>query len=110
MSSASPLEWEDLAEGTTEASYQGGRYQIYPWKGGWTFNRTTHPLLPEFDGVAYSEREAKMLCQSDYQQVARMLSWVQYILDNDPPPPRKLGCCNGGPQWGHDWNCRTTPG
>ncbi len=109
MSNASPLEWEDLAEGTTEASYQGGRYQIYPWKGGWTFNRTTHPLLPEFAGVAYSDREAKLQCQNDYQKVARMLSWVQYILDNDPPPPLKLPCCNGGPQLRHDWNCHRGP-
>lgn len=27
-----------------EAPYQGGRYQIYPWKGGWTFNRTTQEV------------------------------------------------------------------
>jgi hypothetical protein len=23
-------------------------------------------------------------------------------LENPP-------CCKGGPQWGHDWNCRTLP-
>ncbi|SHY98391.1 Uncharacterised protein [Mycobacteroides abscessus subsp. abscessus] len=103
------LHWAYVGVRAREAAYQGGRYQIYPWKGGWTFNRSAHPLLPEFDGVVTSEREAKMLCQNDYKKVARVLSWVQYILDNDPPPRRKLGCCNGGPQWGHDWNCHMGP-
>ncbi|SIH44549.1 Uncharacterised protein [Mycobacteroides abscessus subsp. abscessus] len=70
-----------------EAPYQGGRYQIYPWKGGWTFNRTDHPLLPKFDGWATAECEAMMLCQNDYQKVARLIAWVEYILNNGPPSP-----------------------
>ncbi|SHW35212.1 Uncharacterised protein [Mycobacteroides abscessus subsp. abscessus] len=54
MSSATPAALHWVAPGSPrqvqEAQYQGGRYQIYPWKGGWTFNRTDHPLLPKFDG------------------------------------------------------------
>ncbi|SHP46261.1 Uncharacterised protein [Mycobacteroides abscessus subsp. abscessus] len=88
--SAAPLEWvvvECWPGPPREASYQGGRYQIYPWKGGWTFNRTDHPLLPKFDGWAATECEAMMLCQNDYQKVARLIAWVEYILNNDPPSP-----------------------
>ncbi|WJJ56306.1 hypothetical protein [Mycobacteroides abscessus] len=91
MSSATPAALHWVAPGSPrqvqEAPYQGGRYQIYPWKGGWTFNRTDHPLLSKFDGVVDTECEAKLLCQNDYQKVARLIAWVEYILNNDPPLP-----------------------
>ncbi|MBN7473113.1 hypothetical protein PROPHIGD89-1_20 [Mycobacterium phage prophi89-1] len=91
MSSATPAALHWVAPGSPrqvqEAQYQGGRYQIYPWKGGWTFNRDDHPLLPKFDGVVDTECEAKLLCQNDYQKVARLIAWVEYILNNDPPLP-----------------------
>ncbi|SIF96692.1 Uncharacterised protein [Mycobacteroides abscessus subsp. abscessus] len=88
--SAAPLEWvvvECWPGPPREASYQGGRYQIYRWKDGWAFDRTDHPLLPKFDGWAATECEAMMLCQNDYQKVARLIAWVEYILNNDPPSP-----------------------
>ncbi|SLI18761.1 Uncharacterised protein [Mycobacteroides abscessus subsp. massiliense] len=89
MSSATPapLEWVAVESWgqLREASYQGGRYQIYTYRGGWAFGRCDHPLLPKFDGWVNTEDEAKRLCERDYHKVARLLSWVQYILNNDPP-------------------------
>ncbi|MDO3245251.1 hypothetical protein [Mycobacteroides abscessus] len=53
--------------------------------------------------------EALAAAQQHHKATLRRLAWEQYMRDNDPPPPRKLGCCNGGPQWAHAWTCPTLP-
>ncbi|WP_157901262.1 hypothetical protein [Mycobacteroides franklinii] len=108
------LEWTEPKPSVFHADTKGGRYVVYDRSlyssTGWMTVYLQDRGLPTahlYKG--HSEAEARAAAQAHHNTMIRRLAWEQYMRDNDPPRPRKLGCCNGGPQWGHAWTCPTLP-
>lgn len=59
----------------------------HPHDTAYDAHRPPHPLLGEFSGRFKNRKKAMQACADDFEKVARLQRWVEYMATHEPGEP-----------------------